>query len=468
MNQKRRMYLSALVVLVASFAALGQPSAADATALMVVMDTSWSCDRDMRNFRALARQAISGLEPGDYFEIITADSQTPQLRRGQTVKTGGSKEIEAVAKLLDSITGVFLSNARVSRAVEMAFKRLDKIRAQGAYRRGAVIVFGDGKLADRDAKDVLSMLQRRGEKGWPPLYMTGSRSCNKSVLVAANDGVLSFALIKESNPTLWLQGLELIDKQEAKHSMAPESMDVATQQDLPDTGDNLPVLQGPLTDVMGEPPADSNEELLAGKEPAGPEVVGAPPMETPATEPADKPSGRHWSLRSWAGRILRWSWWMVLPVVAIAAAVIAMLLRATAKARKWSSHVSTPSKAPQKKDPGILVAKFNGQSYSLGRPDRLGAIHIGSGAENTVRIQDKTIAARHAKIFRRGTDLVLKNLGHSPISVNGTALKSRGQQRLTIPSVLQFNDSVKLNLALSRPQTDSKKNGRNEHEDQAK
>ena len=97
------------------------------------------------------------------------------------------------------------------------------------------------------------------------------------------------------------------------------------------------------------------------------------------------------------------------------------------------------------------MARLNGQTYSLGRADRINSIHIGSGPKNTIKIPDKSISDRHVQLYRKGNDFMLRNVGASDIAVNGIPVKPKVKHRLVVPSVIKFNDKTKLDLALFRP-----------------
>ena len=102
-----------------------KPSESKSIALTIILDTSGSTEH-MADFRTLSRQAITSLKPGDYFEIISAQSEKPKIRAAQSIKTGTPEEIKNVNSILKGIRSGFLSNARIDRALEMTFKRLEK------------------------------------------------------------------------------------------------------------------------------------------------------------------------------------------------------------------------------------------------------------------------------------------------------------------------------------------------------
>jgi hypothetical protein len=86
-------------------------------ALTIILDTSWSCERDLANFASLSRKAISScLNPGDDLEIITAHLGKPKIRLSQTMKSGSPQEINSISTILRRIRSGFLSNASVSKA----------------------------------------------------------------------------------------------------------------------------------------------------------------------------------------------------------------------------------------------------------------------------------------------------------------------------------------------------------------
>jgi hypothetical protein len=193
-------------------------------ALTIILDTSWSCDDDMANFASLARKAVSSsLNPGDDLEIISAQSGNPKIRLSQTLRSAGPLEINNITTVLVRVRSGFLSNANVSRALEMAIQRLDNPWPQKKYRNAAVVIFSDGKLSNNDASRVVKLSSELRKRGWS-LFMTGSRDTNKKLLVAASQNRLKWSLITDANPSAWLQDLHTPPTEE-KQSVAATSPD---------------------------------------------------------------------------------------------------------------------------------------------------------------------------------------------------------------------------------------------------
>ncbi|MFC1635462.1 FHA domain-containing protein [Planctomycetota bacterium] len=421
-------------------------------ALTIVIDTSWSCEHEMSDFVSLGRHAVSsGLYPGDDLEIISAHVTRPMIRAAQTIKSGSSDEIKNITTTLKSIRNGFLSNASLFKAIEMAFNRLDKKWAQKQYGQVSVIVFSDGRATHNDAEQILDLSTEFRRKGWS-LYLTGNKDTNRKLLVAANQGKFNWSLISEATPSVWLNRQKITYELDEKERVSSQKSQVIDVQ-KPITEEPKPLLEPQKekkiegfehkteisiddTEAAPEKPQGRGESLsnLAEEiELAQPEELSDPSV----TSPTDSKDG-----------LSDVFWWILLPVVGLLAFLSLAFFKPMRKAMQWKLRVGSHLKKTLKPEAKILVAELNGQSYRLGRPDRIKAIHIGSGPENTIRVPDKSIQTRHVTIHAKKNNLMLRNVSKYPVTLNGNEIRPGGQHRLVFPSVVRLNDKVKLALRM--------------------
>jgi pSer/pThr/pTyr-binding forkhead associated (FHA) protein len=117
------------------------------------------------------------------------------------------------------------------------------------------------------------------------------------------------------------------------------------------------------------------------------------------------------------------------------------------------------------KDQGELVARINGQTHRLGKPHRLRTIHIGSGPRNTIRVCDKAVSDRHVQLYRRGSSLMIRNVGTKPITVNNLPLAPKAKRLLVLPAVIGLSETSTLHLSLLKLKETAPAGRRDAHEE---
>lgn len=455
---KTKLSLSTMII----FALAIKPLAAESLpesghiALSIVIDSAWSNEHQVGNYRSLARQGIASLRPGDYVEIITGHPGKPKLRAAQFIKSGDAQEIKNLTSLLNGIKCPIFSDVNIYKSVEMALNRLIKSSAKNSFDHVVMIVFTDGKLNDKDVGRLLELSKEFTKRDW--FYITGTYQTNKKLLVAANQGILNFSLISEANPAWWIKSTRDVKITESEPKEIPVLDDSVPAKDSGKTAysvtiDSTVSFSEGSEQTIETPPAVIPEELQQEveelEEPTTPlieeEMQEEPPEEIPEEEATVKPIP-HKKPRK-IPKILIW----LVPAICLFILVAVLLFSSISKANKWQTGVNSRLKTNQHKEPGTLVAKLNGQPHTLGREDRIGTINIGSGPNNTIRIPDKSISDRHVKIFRNRNGLMLQNIGKTPITVNSSTVKPNAKQRLIIPSVIEFNNKIRLNISVVRP-----------------
>ncbi|HEG43334.1 MAG TPA: VWA domain-containing protein [Phycisphaerales bacterium] len=202
---KTKLLFTILVVLAAATVfAEEEKLKSEPFALTIIFDTSWSTEHDNNTFKSLARQIIAKLSPGDYLEVITSRSGKPRLCVAQFIKSGTPEEVKGITSIIEKVNSQFLSDASISSAAHLALNRLKQTSEKNSYAHKAVIIFSDGKLNDNDVKKLEKLYAGLAENNIR-IYITGSYSTNKKLLIAANQGKLTFSLITEANPVLWVQ-----------------------------------------------------------------------------------------------------------------------------------------------------------------------------------------------------------------------------------------------------------------------
>jgi len=467
------LFLAAAVLLISTAATAQQvKSESGSAALTIVLDSAWSNEHEMSDYISLSRQGIASLKSGDYVEIIVAASGKPKIRAAQFIKSGDAREVKAITSQIGRVSCPILSDGSLYKSVDLALRRLAKTDKNNKFSHATVIVFTDGKVNDKDVRHLQQLSKEFKKKNWS-LCVTGTYHTNKKLLVAAHQGNFKFSLISDANPVLWIKRNTVIRRQALPQVSVPASSesDKKTGKANPTTtiGVEISVSQGeeqpadipPATvpeDKEQKPEEAAQLEVQVEPEPPVPAGIGDKlAKEVPVTEdiaPSDitqKPVKK--------SNMLVW----LLPLIATAGLIVVVLLSSLSKARKWKLKVNSRLNNSQQKNQGTLIAKLNGQqTYSLGRPDRINSIHIGSGSKNTIRIPDKSINDRHIAIYRKGNSLMLKNIGTSAVTVNGIQAKPKAKQKLVIPSSIEFNGKLKLKLELLRPKVASPNTRSNE------
>jgi len=108
--------------------------------------------------------------------------------------------------------------------------------------------------------------------------------------------------------------------------------------------------------------------------------------------------------------------------------------RSSAPARKAAAPQRAPAKAKKPPRKAVVVEGdgMKGKTFSLD-----GELLIGRGEKCQVVLQDPYASQVHARLFRRGDQVMVEDMG----STNGTYLN---RQKLTSPTEVQRGDRVKI------------------------
>lgn len=425
--------------------------------MSIVLDTAWSCAQELDDYRTLTRQVVATLKPGDYLEIISGHPGSPKIRVAQFIQSGDTQEVKNIIALIKGLKCPIFSDVNISKSVDMALKRLIKSAEKTSFAHTALIVFTDGQLNDKDVKQLQQLSKEFKDRNWS-LCITGTYSTNKKLLVAANQGKFKFSLIKEANPVLWIQSKREIKITESEPKQYPLIIDSQPPKESGKTGYSVTIdssvsisegsketAEAPLTITLDDLQPETEELEKPIAPPIEEKIQEEPPEEIPEEEAKVKPipQKKPWKIP----KILKW----LIPLILMFSFIAAVLARGISKTRLWKSKVSSHLNSTQQKTPGTLIAKVNGQTYHLGRIDKIRQIHIGSNPQNSIRIYDKAVAAQHLRIFRRFSSLWLKNLSSKTAFVNGVPLKPVRKVRMRLPCSIKIDDSITIKLQLQKP-----------------
>jgi len=445
------LFLAAAVLLISTAATAQQvKSESGPAALTIVLDSAWSNEHEMSDYISLSRQGIASLNPGDYVEIIIAASGKPKIRAAQFIKSGDTQEFKNITTSINKVMCPIFSDVDISKAVEMAFKRLVKSNTANSFAHVTVIVFSDGKVNDSDVCNLRQLSKQFKQRNWS-LCITGTYHTNKKLLVAANQGDLKFSLVSDANPVMWIKTQRELTSKEPTIEQSSYISGMRPDKNNGKSRVNIETKVS-ITDGPGQndqvPPAVAKKVKLdteETKKPAAAVTKLIPEKPEPVRKKTIvKPKPAKTSFKLSEKRM----WLIPIAIIFVVAVLFALGLF---RANKFKSDIDSRLKNSLQKSPGTLIAKINGQTHTLGRQDRIGTINIGSGPNNTIRIPDKSISDRHIRIFRKGSDLFLQNIGKTAVTINSAPVKPRSKQRLTIPSTIEFNGKNRINLTLVRP-----------------
>ncbi len=133
-------------------------------------------------------------------------------------------------------------------------------------------------------------------------------------------------------------------------------------------------------------------------------------------------------------------------------------------AARWQKAAEQPLEVIQSQEqdqPQILMVRVNGVLQRIGDLRCLKSFHLGSAPENTVRIAEKVISSRHARVSRKGGKLFIRNMSKNPIIVNGQEVQPRKRHQLILPSVVTVAEGVSIDFFLEeRPKENQKSEGK--------
>jgi hypothetical protein len=453
----------------------GQSPAVGPTALTLIVDSSWSCDRFSAEFRTLARQATRTLEPGDHLEILSARPSHPRIELAHTIRKGDAAEAKMIDTALERIHAQFLSQASVANALETAFTRLQMICSKRHFERVVVIVLTDGRLDRHQIPRILAIADRFDKNRWS-LYVTGTRDTARDILVAAHNSRFIWSSISEANPSLWLD--RQADVPASRTDEAPKTTVVAPAPPKPEPTD-IPVVRDALkkpalgprrtqtaqeqaysittridaitsVEALAESPGDERPALPARAVVEPNQATETAAVEPPTVLPIEPPKDPEPSRWAPLKEVMRRWWWLIPIAVVFGGFAFVISRNVLGPARRWDGKAKATLKAGSRDEPGMLVATCNGHSYHLGPADSFHSANVGRGVGNTIRLADESVEDTHVRISRKGSNFVLKNISKTPVSVGVDQVRPGGKHRFVIPADIRINDKTRLSLRLIR------------------
>jgi hypothetical protein len=458
-------------------------------ALTLIVDTSWSCDRYEGDFRTLGKQAISALEPGDYVEIVITKPNRCTIALAHTVKKGDAAEAKAIYDVLAGIEAGFLSDADVAGALETAVTRLSELCEKKRIARVATIVLSDGQMNSTQVRRILTVADRYKEQGWL-LFMTGTRETSKDILLGANRGRLTWSLINEANPGLWLARTETTPTPSPEdggqtEQQPPEQLTSSMRSGSKGIHDKpqdsspaqrwveilgynistwIETVVGPLPNTpdtttssasggtgLVTPPIEKGGSVA----PNTPEDTNRPRDEVKSGEDDAKQTDPEPKQPLWArvkclfGHI--WPW-LVGGICAVPVAVMGyMFTRDSRRAGQIRQRLQSCLKKKRSGNDGMLEAAINGQTRKLGRLSRLRPLYVGSGVKNSLRITEKGISDRHLRLYQKAGKLILENLHTRPITIGSLSVEPKAKRAVVLPSTIELAENVRLRLFTREP-----------------
>lgn len=435
-------------------------------AVYLILDTSWSCDHSLQDLRSLARQSAMSLLPGDHIEVLAAQTGQPRIRLAQHIKTASTPEFKEITRALNTVNSGFLRDASISKAIEFVLNRIKQTRDNHLAPQ-VIFVFTDGRLNDRDA--------RRLDRLYPILvqhqvllYMTGDKSTSRKILIAANQGKLTYFLLSEANPAQWLGEKRVYPEDPQPLAGVKDNLPITpTRQTASTSPTDMPPEQHAPAQVKSPEPAsekepDTREPDLARESQQAPLTrripvpsPGVQPPALPATPSQGSDSVEPEPLAPRKGKLtgspgVGWRW-LIAFLILLGAIITVLLLVKYRQARIWASKIKSPStKYPEQRAERLMV-RIGDRTQHLGRLRQLGKLYIGSGPRSAIRIHDKSVADRHLKLQRRGEALWLTNLSSRPTAVNNIPLPPGKSSRLSLPAVVTLSDAVTIKLELQKP-----------------
>jgi hypothetical protein len=205
-----------------------------------------------------------------------------------------------------------------------------------------------------------------------------------------------------------------------------------------------------VTRDSSTPPSSIEQTTIPDLEVIEPAPIPLKPLNEPNIFQLaeEKPALSLWTrVKAW----LLSPWFWLVPAAGIfAGTILLILLQNYKKANVWASAIQSRLKKNTRKIPDRLIVRIGERTQHLGRLDQIRKIHIGSGPDNTIRIYDPSVPKQQLRLFRKGSDLYLKNLSTKPAWINGLVLNSGKTERLPLPSILKLSESVTIRIELQK------------------
>lgn len=436
---KKIKFITLVIFLLAGFAksisAVGEVKEPQ-LAVSIVLDAASSNRSNWQNIHSLARQAIFSLKENDYFELISADQWDNHIRAAQFIKTGSTTEINNLASILYKIELPLIADAQLMQAVELALDRMSRFTSKNPRFSTVIIVLSDGRITDDESVLARKLAERAKNNGWK-LYFTGTFDTNRKMLIDSSNGILNWSLLKDANPSLWIQQQRIaVNENLFAAKKKPEIPKPASSESRPSYE-----IKSELKSTVSISENKKQNTPIATTSENKPSV---PVKISPAKSPIPKkyttaPRHRH-----------NYLWWLI-PIFFILLSISGLWFLSAKYAQQWHQKISKHLSSIAPKQLGTILAKLNGRTFSLGKFNHFSTVYVGSGSKCLIKINEKNITDKHLKITRKSDKLWLKNLSNSNLIVNGIIAKPSSKCRLVLPSIVNINENISIKFELQKP-----------------
>jgi len=397
-----------------------------------------------------------------------------------TVKDSSVGGYSDFCKLIDTMRhqGWPFQTNPISVLIGPVYKHI--LQRTGLNDRVMIILVSEGKFSYRQAEELGAFASHIWDNfQWPLLTIANVKSIPRNLLLAVNKGRIRWCELSQAIDTTFLAKCikqarasvtnndnEISSVKTTSESVAQDVGSELLSETLPaepavpmetnapspledEAGEIIPTQK--VEEVMPPLPKDETDESAEKLEEFLDELP-APLAElkkqqVPAEQENDESSAPK---RRWFSRIPLPAF-VIGGILLIVSVISAFIFTAWRNAKAFQKRLLAPladHKKPTKSK--VLMVRANGAVHRIGNLQRLNAIHIGRGNDNTVTLNDKKVALRHVRIFRRGENLFLKNLAGTPVVIGGKELGQRKKCQLALPAIVEIADNIKIQLFWER------------------
>ena len=484
MSTKLILYCTVVTV---AFAAVCVTFAADKSSCLtavVVLDGSptgsWGA------MLIATKNVYQSLQQGDRILVFLVKDGKASLRVS-TVKDSSVGGYADFCRLVDTLhpQGWPLLADLVSALKKSIYKHI--LQRTGADDRVTIIIVSEGRTSHQQSQELCNFAdQIRGEFQWPLLVVSNAKSTNSILLAAANDGRIRWCELAQAADITIMKKLlcqvrtstasscnDVSDKksvravtdsaQQENSSSLPSKTrppEPAKPVTLPETPspENKPALAiqasaGKTPSVTKNKTADSEQKLEKVTSKLPMLSSGSARQEYAGKQESFQPNQSAASSQV-AKTTSRWFTKPSIKLLAIGGGpivcmLLVLLISGWLNAQNLGKELHAPievAQQQQQNQPKILMVRVNGRLHRIGDFRHFKSFHIGSAPENTIRLDDKVVAPRHVRIFRRRGKLLVRNLAKDSLVINGQQLWQHKQCQLTLPAVLTVAEDVSVHL----------------------
>jgi len=368
----------------------------------IIIDTSPTDSVIWAKIKGTAREVSNSMTPEDRLGLFSATPDSPMLHVNTIIDNPNSSGIKSMDNVLNSINqAFFLSKADVAKAMELTFKYFDE---HSEKYRCCLLVLTDGKHDDNQVKHIRRLASAFKARNWP-VMVTTAKNANRQLFLAASQGEFEISLLDQFSVTGW------VNKNHVPVLMPAEPSDHSKS--------------------IVTPPPLSPIPVYKVKETPKPRV-GKPNMPKP-TIPNQK------AKMEFSRQAIRMVLW-ILGTIAAAAIIYAVGKKLKSFASEQTSDIQTDNQLYS------INAEHDGVNYDLGEEKTINNLIIGTSPASVIPITDEGIEAEHIKLFIKKGHLWIHNISSGQVLINGITLEKGKKEQLLLPSRIQLNENVRIEL----------------------